>query len=155
MKRIWMALKGLLWPPRCVLCRRFLEPGEERICPACRASLPEPFSGPRRGSGYRRWAAAFWYEDRLREAFLRFKFNGCGFYAGYFGPLLARAVDSQLGREYDLMTYIPISPLRRRRRGYDQTLLLARAAGKELGMEPVCTLKKHDSPILDQLWNLL
>ena len=49
-----------------------------------------------------------------------------------------------MGTDYDLMTYIPISPLRRRKRGYDQTLLLARAAGKLLGMQPVRTLRKRN-----------
>ncbi len=138
------AVKELLWPPRCILCRRLPETGAERLCPGCRAGLPEPFSGPRRGSGYGRWAAALWYEGRLRESFHRFKFGGCGFYAEIYGPWLAEAVRKQLGTDFDLLTYVPISPLRRRRRGFDQSLLLAREAGKALGMEPVRTLKKRN-----------
>ena len=113
------------------------------MCPDCRAGLPEPFSGARRGSHYRRWASALWYEGRVRESFLRFKFGGCRFYADWYGPWLANAVTKLLGSDYDLMTYVPISRLRKRRRGYDQTLLLAEAAGKALGLTPVCTLKKR------------
>jgi len=127
-----------------VLCHRILEPGAERLCPGCAASLPEPFSGARRGEHYKRWAAAQWYEDPFRASFLRFKFGGCRFYAQWYGPWLAEAVRKQLGTDYDLLTYIPISRLRRRKRGYDQTLLLARAAGAELGMSPVCTLRKKN-----------
>ena len=44
--------------------------------------------------------------------------------------------------EFDLLTWIPVSPLRRLRRGYDQVALIASAAGQELGVPPVPTLKK-------------
>ena len=43
---------------------------------------------------------------------------------------------------FDILTWIPISPLRRLRRGYDQVELLCRAVAGELGMEVVPTLKK-------------
>ena len=142
-RRAGAAVLEWIWPPRCILCHRILEPGADRLCPACRETLPEPFSGARRGSNYKRWAAALWYEDPFRASFLRFKFGGCSFYADSYGPLLAEAVRKQLGTDFDLMTYVPISRMRRRKRGYDQTLLLARAAGARLGMEPVPTLKKR------------
>ena len=144
MPSIQRRLTDLVYPRRCMLCRRFLGPVEARVCPECLNSLPEPFSGSLRGGHYKRWAAALWYEEPLREALLRYKFGGCRFYAEHYGPWLANAIRKQLGTDYDLMTYIPISRLRRRRRGYDQTLLLARAAGAALGMEPVCTLRKKN-----------
>lgn len=143
-RRACAAWLDLLWPPRCILCHRILEDGAERLCPACRAALPEPFSGARRGGFYKRWAAALWYEGTVRESFLRFKFGGCRFYAAVYGPWLARAVREQLGTDFELLTYVPVSPLRRRRRGFDQTLLLAREAGAALGMEPVPTLRKKN-----------
>ena len=147
MSRAGEVLRDLIWPRRCLLCHRLLENGAaraaDRLCPVCAASLPEPFSGARRGSCYKRWAAALWYEDPFRASFLRFKFGGCRFYAARYGVWLAAAIRKQLGTDYDLLTYIPISPLRRRRRGYDQTLLLARETGVLLGMTPVRTLKKR------------
>lgn len=52
----------------------------------------------------------------------------------------------KLLREYpdgfDVLTWVPVSRLRKLRRGYDQVELLAKAVGKELGMTPVPTLKK-------------
>ena len=49
---------------------------------------------------------------------------------------------------FDCLTWIPVSPLRKLRRGYDQVELLAKAVGKELAMEPVPLLKKvrHNRP---------
>ncbi|MBR6376689.1 MAG: ComF family protein [Oscillospiraceae bacterium] len=144
MKSLWSAAKNLIWPRRCILCRRFLGPVEARVCPECLSRLPEPFSGSLRGSHYKRWAAAVWYEEPLREAFLRYKFGGCRFYAELFGPWLAEAARKQLDPGWELLTYVPISRLRLHKRGYDQTLLLARAAGRVLGAEPVRTLKKRN-----------
>jgi ComF family protein len=140
--RTGAGLLDLIYPRRCVLCHRLVGPEGSRLCPACVGGLPEPISGARRGSHYSRWVSALWYEASARESILRYKFRGCRFYAGIYGPLLARAVTQQLGTDFDLLTYVPLSPLRRWRRGYDQTLLLARAAGTVLGMEPVRTLKK-------------
>ncbi|MBQ1410245.1 MAG: ComF family protein [Oscillospiraceae bacterium] len=137
------ALKALLWPRRCVICHSFLEPGADRLCPACVAAIPEPISGDRRGAHYRRWASAFWYEGAIRASILRFKFGGCRFYAHYYGPWLARAVTQCLGTQFDLLTYVAVSPYRRWRRGYDQSALLAQAVGKDLDMTPLPTLRKR------------
>ena len=138
------AFKDLIWPRRCVICHRLVGPAGDRLCPACAAAVPEPISGARRGSHYRRWVSALWYEDPVRASVLRFKFSGCRFYADYYGPLLARAVEQRLGREYELLTYVAVSPLRRWRRGYDQSRLLAQAVGRLLYMPAVATLRKHN-----------
>ncbi len=143
MSRVGAILRDLIFPRRCVLCHRLLERNEPRLCPRCAASVGAPFSGARRGAYYRRWASALRYEDVVRDSFRRYKFGGCRFYAQYYGPLLANAVEQQLGLRYDLMTYIPINALRLRRRGFDQTRLLAQEAGEQLGMVPVSTLKKR------------
>ena len=137
------AFKDLIWPRRCVICHKLVGPKADRLCPACAAAVPEPISGARRGTHYRRWASAFWYEDDFRASILRFKFGGCRFYAQFYGPWLANAVTQRLGGDFDLLTYVAVSPLRRWRRGYDQSELLARALGKTLGMEPVSTLRKR------------
>jgi ComF family protein len=44
--------------------------------------------------------------------------------------------------DFDILTWVPVSPLRRFKRGYDQVELLARALGRELGTEPIRLLRK-------------
>ena len=77
-------LLDLLYPPKCVLCRRLLT-GKGPVCPHCMDKLPE-FDGAapsvRFTSG---GAVSFFYEGQLRESFLRFKFGGSAFYAGLRG----------------------------------------------------------------------
>ena len=43
-----------------------------------------------------------------------------------FAPYLIQTIAEELGDEFDAVTYVPISALRRFRRGFDQTALLAR-----------------------------
>ena len=49
---------------------------------------------------------------------------------------------------FDILTWVPVSSLRKLRRGYDQVELIALAVGKELELEPVALLKKirHNRP---------
>lgn len=143
MTRAGEALRGLIFPRKCVFCHRLLETNEPRLCRSCVAALPEPISGARRGSHYQRWVSAVWYVDTVRNSVVRYKFGGCSFYSNYYGPLLAKAIQIRLGTNYDLLTYIPTHALRRRRRGYDQTQLLAEQVAARLGMELRSTMKKR------------
>ena len=47
-----------------------------------------------------------------------------------------------MAEEPFVLTWVPVSRKRKRRRGYDQVELIARAVGAELGSEPVSTLVK-------------
>ena len=73
---------------------------------------------------------------------MRYKFHGARHYASAYGRLLAMKLQREYPEGFDILTWVPVSRLRRIRRGYDQVELLARALGRELGMVPVCTLKK-------------
>lgn len=140
-------LLDLLYPPRCPLCRRLLRKDERDFCVPCRLTLPI-FDGqwdlqPEIGGA----AAALQYGGTVREALLRFKFHGCSFYAAAFAPLLAAAASTLPLSAVDAVTWIPVSRRRRRTRGYDQTLLLARRAASILG-KPLehCLEKWRDNP---------
>jgi len=45
--------------------------------------------------------------------------------------------------EFDVLTWVPISRIRKWRRGYDQVELIATAVGSELGIVPVSTVRKQ------------
>ena len=56
---------------------------------------------------------------------------------------MAQCVHDHLEGRYDLITWVPLSPQRKRERGYDQAFLLASAAALELGDVAVETLRKE------------
>lgn len=142
MKRLWKALMDLLYPPKCVFCRKLLGRDEEEICNRCRLSLPvyteklEP--GPYCSDG----VAALYYEDQVRDSLLRFKFQGMEQYAPVYGKLLAAACAQLPLDAIDAVTWVPVSRRRRRRRGYDQAQLLAKSLAGELNKPLRSTLTK-------------
>lgn len=137
----------LLFPPKCVLCGSLLTPEQSDLCHSCRSDTPDfPQSGVKLPY-LAHWTALWYYEGNVRNSILRFKFRNARSYAQVYGRLLAMKLSA--GKEaYDLLTWVPISPLRKWRRGYDQVALIAAAVGRELGMQPVCTLRKlrHNPP---------
>ena len=77
----------------------------------------------------------------VRESILRYKFRRRRQYASAYGRKLAMKLQEE-GPQFDVLTFIPIAPLRKVSRGYDQVALLAKAVGKELGINPCRTLRK-------------
>ena len=136
-------LLDLFYPSRCVFCRRFLPPGPLRICPACNAKLPRTEDGRRRkGNFFSECVSALYYEGDVREAIHRYKFGGVQAYASVFGELTASVIYEQLEGEYDILSWVPLDPGRRRKRGYDQAELIAQDVGRRLRRECIPVLKK-------------
>lgn len=138
LQRLWK----LLFPPKCILCRKVLEKDETDLCRHCRIDSPECNSSARKLPHISKWAAVWYYEGTVRESILRFKFRGVRSYAPAYGRLMAMSLQRQEMQNFDLLTWVPTGRWRKLRRGYDQVELLARAVGNELGVEPVSLLKK-------------
>lgn len=133
----------LLFPTRCVLCRDFLGGGRPRICPRCAEMLPEAENGGKRhGDFFSLCVSSVYYEKTMREAILRYKFQGARVYASAFGTLLASTIYEQLDGKYDFISWVPLDRKRRRKRGYDQAELLAKQAALQLRKECLPVLKK-------------
>jgi ComF family protein len=127
----------LLFPPRCVGCRR---PGSE-LCPACLAALPrlmghlcpvcvepvaEPGLCPRcsaRRPAFERVSSAFVYADVVRQAILALKFRG----RRGLAPTLAQAAADAIPRPAGgfVVCAVPMHPTREAARGYNHAALLA------------------------------
>ena len=132
----------LLFPPKCVLCGKVLDSGEIDLCRACRTDAPECPSGGRKLQFLDSWTSVWYYEGSARESILRYKFYGKRSYCESYGRMLAMKLSLEHPEGFDILTWVPVSTLRRLRRGYDQVELLAQAVGRELGMEPRPLLKK-------------
>ena len=145
--KLYYWLMNLLFPRKCVLCRKLLSKAETDLCRCCREEAPMYPIGKRTPQFLDSFAAVWYYEDSVRQSLLRFKFYGARHYGAVYGRLVAmKVLESE--EEFDVLTWIPVSPLRKLRRGYDQVELIAKAAGRELGMAPVSVLKKirHNRP---------
>lgn len=139
---LWQRLCRLLYPPKCIFCRSLLQPEQTDLCPHCRKTLPFAHEPVQRAPYSRRTIAVFLYGGLVREAILRYKFHGRRQYADGFGRLLAMEVCKAYDGAFDLVTHVPISRARRRKRGYDQAQLLAQATAAALGREAKTVLRK-------------
>ena len=148
MSRLTAYLNHLLFPPKCILCRKVLEGEETDLCRECRATAPEHPQGKLKLQFVDSAAAVWYYKDNVRLSLHRYKFRRARHLAEPFGKMLAMKVLSSGMEEVDLVTWVPISPLRKLFRGYDQDQLLAEVAARELGLPCVPLLKKirHNRP---------
>ena len=136
------AVLNLLFPPKCVLCGKLLGKEENDLCRHCRQETKSYPSGKRRLQFLDSFAAVWYYEKNPRKSILRYKFGGRRSYAAAYGRILAMKLQQEYPEGFDCLTWIPISPLRKFSRGYDQGQLLAAAVARELGCVSQSTLRK-------------
>ncbi len=146
--RLYHMLMQLLFPDKCILCGKLLEAGEQDLCRECRTDSPEYGTRKEKLQFLDSFTAVWYYEGNVRRSLLRYKFYNCRSFAQGYGRLLSMKLLQSIPDGFDCITWIPVSPLRKFTRGYDQVELLAKAVGKELGMIPVPLIKKvrHNRP---------
>ncbi|MCD8145632.1 MAG: ComF family protein [Oscillospiraceae bacterium] len=137
------ALRNLLYPPKCALCGCLVRERDGLLCSDCRQTLTQVQAAePKQIRAGLLCSAPFYYQEPLRAAFLRYKFQGKDFYGSMFGAYVAQAAREQLTGPFDLVTWAPLSKQRLRERDYDQARLLAVPVARAFGLPLVRTLKK-------------
>ena len=139
---------NILFPPKCILCGKILEKSETDLCRSCRVDSPYCAKHNLKFTFLDSWTAVWYYKGYVRDSLHRYKFRRARHYAPAYGRLLAMKLLQDYPEGFDVLTWIPVSSLRKFRRGYDQVELLAREVSRELGMECTATLKKvrHNRP---------
>ena len=136
------ALADLLYPPGCPFCGRILERGEDRMCVLCRRELPWTDGPGPAPEGCEACLSPLHYRGGVRGAVHRYKFRGGAVRAELFGELMARCLGDFRDGPADLVTWVPLHPKRKKRRGYDQAELLARRAAQLCAIPAAATLEK-------------
>lgn len=136
-------LLDLLYPPKCPFCGRILERGEEGWCASCQEELPwtEP-TDAKTVEFCDVCLSPLWYKDSVREGMHRYKFNGGRSHARLFGQLMAQCFQDRWEGRVDFITWVPLHPKRKRKRGYDQAELLAQRVGELTGLPAENTMEK-------------
>ncbi|MDI6892223.1 MAG: ComF family protein [Actinomycetota bacterium] len=136
---IFKGLVDLVFPPTCHVCDSF---SEQSLCADCFSSLPLIDSPLCRRCGkpchlavdecrecrgrkcyFSTARSAGFYEGNLKEATHSFKYGNGRKLAPIFARLMVEKMEKDLG--IDLVTYVPLSLSKERRRGYNQARLLA------------------------------
>lgn len=151
---------ALLFPPVCLACGRPLAPGERTVCTGCRLAAPltgywkwpdnpvwQKFGGIVpvvqasgflffvRGSGWRRLIHGFKYRGAWRSA------RDMG---DWYGRCLA---ESDLYASVDAVVPLPLHPLKRMLRGYNQSEYIAEGIAAQLGIgvDASCVYRRRNT----------
>lgn len=118
--RVIDRLLDLLYPPRCPFCRKLVNRDEGEVCAACRKMLPYvPEAEYMRGvKNTELCVAPLYYEGSVRQSLLRYKFSGITAYGHIYADFIAKSID-ETQISCDIITWVPLSRKRLRKRGYD------------------------------------
>ena len=145
--KLFSVLSQWLFPEKCVLCGRLLEKNEMDLCHKCRIDAPECGLSRTKYPYLESWTAVWLYQDLVRRSILRYKFYGKRSYAAAYARLLGVKLMKEDRLQVDLITWVPISAKRLKKRGFDQCQLLAEALSREVDLPAVPLLKKvRDNP---------
>lgn len=135
-------LFDLLFPEKCILCGCILEKDAQDLCKTCRIEAPECGLSKEKLPNLHSWTALWHYRDLVRRSILRYKFYGKRSYAAAYARLLGMKLMKEDRLNVDLITWIPISAKRLKKRGFDQCRLLAEALSAEVELPVAPLLKK-------------
>ena len=137
----------LLFPDKCLLCGKLLNRSETILCHSCQTEVPEALRLKQRIPFLSGAFALWYYEGHVRSSLIRFKFYHRRSYAQKYAAILAQKLPD-IREKYDLVAWVPVSRLRKLKRGYDQVELIANALCNELQIMPEVCLKKirHNPP---------
>ena len=142
MNQLRERLLDLLYPPKCAFCRKLVTDGR-MLCPDCERALPVPEKEKqsKKISGLAVCLSPLYYTGDVRQSLHRYKFQGAAAYYRIYAELMAACVREH-GLTADLVTWVPLSRKRLRRRGYDQARLLAEEVAERLALPCEQTLEK-------------
>lgn len=134
----------LLFPPRCLLCGDRTAPGEV-FCEDCALQAPESpverrFPVPGEGERELRVLSPLFYKGGVKETVRQFKFQGKRGLAKPLGRLMAGAAAGE--GPFDGVAWVPMGREGKRKRGYDQSQLLARSVARSLRIPCLPLLQK-------------
>ncbi len=160
---IFTRLRDAWFPPRCILCREYLQPGAFLLlCPDCLRRLPLipakhcPVCGSVTPSGdgicfschqhrpwYHKHSSVVFYTTEIRKMLLLFKF----YHKRHYAPTLGILMSNYVSEDYDLITSVPISRERMAQRGYNQSELLAVQIGERCHIPYAAALQKQKNTL--------
>jgi ComF family protein len=83
------------------------------------------------------------YTGNVRHSLILYKFWRRRLYAGFYAKELAAHLQ-RWAECYDLIAWVPVSPIRKWSRGYDQVELIVRSMTAEVPVVPVLRKRRHN-----------
>lgn len=176
--KIIKKIENLLFPKRCPLCSQIIPFGEtnckncldnnrsyvpDNLCTRCLKNINDCVCTDKEIAEIPYLAAVYYYGDNVRKSLIEFKFRGNKSHAEFFGNKIAEKVAVNFPTaDFDLVTFAPMSKKSLKKRGYNQSELLAKVVAKKLFIpcrntivKTKETLSQHNLDFSDRQTNLI
>lgn len=147
-------LTDCFYPPRCPVCDEVLAPGKlicticegevspalEPVCKKCGKPIEDAgreycSDCSRRTHVYRQGKAVFVYKTGIKKSMYRFKYSNRREYATFYAKRAADIHGDWIRKmQMEVIVPVPMYLGKKRRRGYNQAEVFARALGREMGL---------------------
>lgn len=150
--KIIKTLISLVFPSRCVFCDDAVGP-DKHICKKCERNIEKlQISSILKPNGYKgriNIYGAFLYLNEGASAIKLLKFCNRPGNAQYLGEYIAKSVQRVSECEYDAVCFVPMTAKQIKKRGYNQSELLARSVATALGtsLDPSLLTKTKENEI--------
>lgn len=132
---------NLFFPVRCPICNSLIAEND-RFCPECTEKITL-YAGSLRIAGATESFAALEYNKTVLPAVHLLKSGRCGNSAYAFGACLADILrNNDIPGKIDIIVPVPLSEGSRRKRGYNQSFLIAEAVGAMINKPVRCAVCK-------------
>ncbi len=121
---IWRKVIDFIFPKRCLGCGK----NEEILCFSCLNGIPKAL-----WAGDKIYPVLDYRDDKLKKALWLFKYGGYASFADIFGEIIYDKILEEIsdisifsGKNKFMLVPIPLSPAKLRKRGFNQSELIAR-----------------------------
>ena len=148
MNKIINNILNLVYPTVCGFCNQICK---ENLCKKCEIKIKEyEINSIRKikDKYFDELLCLFKYEDDIRETLIKYKFqNKAYLYKTFSKIILKNEKICGFLKKYDIIIPVPISKKRKQKRGYNQSLLIAKdiANFTNLKLEDKCLIKQKET----------
>lgn len=129
----------LFFPNRCPICQELIN-ANDRFCIECTDKL-KMYNRNFEISEVKKFFACFDYDDNIKPAIFQLKSGICGNSDYAFGSYLAEVLRNE-NISTDIIVPVPLSLKSMRKRGYNQSELIAKILSIELNIPVCCAVRK-------------
>ena len=125
-------LLHIVYPTRCPSCNGYIG-ANDRFCAGCYSKFIR-YSGNFQIPGAASFSSVFLYDDNIHPAITTLKNGVCGNAPYALGSELSELlISNSTARKVDVIIPVPMTRAERKRRGYNQSLLLAKTVSRIIG----------------------
>lgn len=116
---------NFIYPERCIFCDEVIDiNNKECICNHCYADIDFIYDDKEPN------LSVFCYNEKTRYSILRLKYNNRKQYAKIFAKMMYHKMAQLNISKYDYIIYVPMHNKKKKKRGYDQSELIAKELSK-------------------------